>query len=181
MWRVTTSFYPLSVTRTPSATIFVHNVDVTGSATPSNGQRVRNATTGVLLPGTIVSVSPVWNTSNVRLYQVNMSQSVTVANDNYISFGTYEAEITPEQRTAEPVLPATKTKLGTVIVGDGLNVANGTISWKLADVPATSKGQAGDQEGSLAASSSHIYYCIADYTDGVANIWKRVALTTQTW
>ena len=181
MWRVTTSFYPLSVTRTPSATIFVHNVDVTGSATPSNGQRVRNATTGVLLPGTIVSVSPVWNTSNVRLYQVNMSQSVTVANDDYISFGTYEAEITPEQRTAEPVLPATKTKLGTVIVGDGLNVANGTISWKLADVPATSKGQAGDQEGSLAASSSYIYYCIADYTNGVANIWKRVALTTQTW
>ena len=181
MWRVTTSFYPLATTRAPGQTIFVHNIDVTGSATPSNGQRVRNATTGVLLPGTIVSVSPVWNTNNVRLYQVNMSQSVTVANDDYISFGTYEAEITPEQRTAEPVLPATKTKLGTVIVGDGLNVANGTISWKLADVPATSKGQAGDQEGSLAASSSHIYYCIADYTDGVANIWKRVALTTQTW
>jgi hypothetical protein len=181
MWRVTTSFYPLSVTRTPGVTIFVHSIDVTGSATPSNGQRVKNATTGVLLPGTVVSVSPIWNTSNVRLYQVNMSQSVTVANDDYITFGDYEAVITPEQRVAEPVLPATKTKLGTVIVGDGIDVTNGIISWKLADVPVTSKGQTGDKEGLLSANSSYIYYCIADYTDGVANIWKRVALTTQTW
>jgi hypothetical protein len=181
MWQVTTSFYPLPVARTPGQTIYVTGVDVTGSATPSNGQRVRNATTGVLLPGNIVSVSPVWNTNNVRLYQVNMSQSVTLATGDYVSFGSFEATITPEQRTAQPVLPATTSTLGTVIVGNGLSVTDGVISWALGSVPTTSKGQAGDKAGTLAANSSFIYYCTTDYTDGVANIWKRVALTTQTW
>jgi plastocyanin len=181
MWQVTTSFYPLPVARAPGQTIYVIGVDVTGSATPSNGQRVRNATTGVLLPGTIVSISPVWNTNNVRLYQVNMSQSVTLATGDYVSFGSFEATITPEQRTAQPVLPATTSTSGTVIVGNGLSVTDGVISWALGTVPTTSKGQAGDKAGTLAANSSFIYYCTTDYTDGVANIWKRVALTTQTW
>lgn len=182
VWEVTTSFYPQSVTRTAGQTIFVTAIADTGSAVPSNGQKAKDLTTGVVLPGTVVSVSPIWNTTNVRLYQVNMSQSVSIATGSKISFGTFEAEITVEQRTAEPVLPATTTSLGTVQIGGGLTISNaGVLSWAPATAPATSKGQPGDKAGTIAASSTHLYYCITDYTDGVANIWKRIQWTTQTW
>jgi hypothetical protein len=48
------------------------------------------------------------------------------------------------------------------------------------DYPSSSKGSLGDLPGMIAISSSHIYYCVAEY-DGVTDIWARVALTTETW
>lgn len=41
--------------------------------------------------------------------------------------------------------------------------------------PLASTGAAGDRQGDFAVDSVNFYYCIADYTDGVAPIWVRVA------
>lgn len=47
--------------------------------------------------------------------------------------------------------------------------------------PTTSKGKAGDEAGSVVFDGSYIYYCTTDYTDGVADIWKRVQWSNDTW
>lgn len=46
--------------------------------------------------------------------------------------------------------------------------------------PTASIGASGDRAGTVAFDSSYMYYCTADY-DGVANIWKRVAWSSDTW
>lgn len=48
-------------------------------------------------------------------------------------------------------------------------------------VPLTSKGAEGDAAGTVAFDGSYIYYCTATWTDGVADIWKRVAWSADTW
>jgi hypothetical protein len=47
--------------------------------------------------------------------------------------------------------------------------------------PTTSKGAAGDRVGMLAAGAGYIYACTADWTNGVADIWSRTAITASTW
>lgn len=47
--------------------------------------------------------------------------------------------------------------------------------------PTTSKGKEGDEAGSVVVDADYIYYCHTDYTDGVADIWKRVAWSNDTW
>ena len=47
--------------------------------------------------------------------------------------------------------------------------------------PTTSKGKEGDEAGSVVFDGSYIYYCHTDYTDGVADIWKRVQWSNDTW
>ncbi len=46
--------------------------------------------------------------------------------------------------------------------------------------PASSLGAPGDEPGKIAFDAGYIYYCTAFY-DGVANIWKRVAWSLDTW
>lgn len=48
-------------------------------------------------------------------------------------------------------------------------------------VPATSKGQAGDRSGMISGNAAFFYYCSADYTDGSADIRKRIANDNTTW
>lgn len=47
--------------------------------------------------------------------------------------------------------------------------------------PSNSTGATGDRAGMIAFDSSYIYYCTTTYTDGVANIWKRVTWSGDTW
>jgi hypothetical protein len=47
--------------------------------------------------------------------------------------------------------------------------------------PTTSKGVSGDLAGTIAADSTYFYYCTTDYTNGVADIWKRTAHGAGTW
>jgi hypothetical protein len=48
-------------------------------------------------------------------------------------------------------------------------------------VPLTSKGEAGDKQGTMAFDSTNMYYCTANY-DGVADIWvKQAWSTTGAW
>ena len=62
---------------------------------------------------------------------------------------------------------------GNVAIGGNLSVTG--------PVPTTSNGASGDTLGTVAFDSNYIYYCTATYTDGVADIWKRVAWSGDTW
>jgi hypothetical protein len=47
-------------------------------------------------------------------------------------------------------------------------------------IPSSAKGQAGDKKGMMIATSQYIYMCFQDYTDGIADIWLRSALGSNT-
>lgn len=47
--------------------------------------------------------------------------------------------------------------------------------------PATSKGASGDKVGMIAADAGYFYNCVANWTDGVADIWSRTAISASTW
>lgn len=46
--------------------------------------------------------------------------------------------------------------------------------------PTSSVGKAGDVQGLIAISNTHLFYCTGSY-NGSTNIWARVALTLSTW
>ena len=52
---------------------------------------------------------------------------------------------------------------------------------ELVSAPSTSKGASGDAAGDVAMDNDYIYRCTANYTDGNADIWKRVEFSTDTW
>jgi hypothetical protein len=47
--------------------------------------------------------------------------------------------------------------------------------------PVNSKGNVGDKAGMFAYDAGHLSVCIADYTDGTANIWRRITWTSSSW
>jgi hypothetical protein len=47
--------------------------------------------------------------------------------------------------------------------------------------PTSSKGSQDDEEGSVVFDGEYIYYCTQSYSDGEADIWKRVAWSNDTW
>ena len=59
--------------------------------------------------------------------------------------------------------------------------AQGYLQFPQGVGPTTSKGKEGDTAGSVVFDGTYIYYCTTDYTDGVADIWKRVAWSNDTW
>ena len=59
--------------------------------------------------------------------------------------------------------------------------AQGYLQFPQGLAPTTSKGKVGDEVGCVVFDASYIYYCTADYTDGLADIWKRVAWSNDTW
>lgn len=75
--------------------------------------------------------------------------------------------------------------------GDYLNLSNkpdlsiyalkGYLKFQESTVPTSSHGVQGDEAGSVIFDNEYIYYCTMTYTDGVADIWKRVAWSNATW
>ena len=225
VWQVTTNLYPLSVARTAGTVIYVYstanlgNGQGDGATVPIQaGQSVTSLTNPGSTPGTVVSVTPIFNKRNgLRLYRVNMSQSSTAAINELLNFGGTAGTVTLTQQAAQPVLAATTSTLGTVIAGDGISVNAGVISINKGSqanpfdsitavgaiatqgdittqgnvyantvivsktFPATSKGNPGDIAGMLAFDTGHLYYCVTTYTDGTANIWRRVSWTSNQW
>jgi hypothetical protein len=57
----------------------------------------------------------------------------------------------------------------------------GETPFKVVSAPATSNGGVNDRVGFVSFNDQYIYYCTADYTDGIENIWKRVAWGNDTW
>lgn len=51
----------------------------------------------------------------------------------------------------------------------------------LVPVPTSSQGTTGHKLNDIAFNSTHMYYCTANYTTGVDDIWKRIALSNDTW
>jgi hypothetical protein len=58
---------------------------------------------------------------------------------------------------------------------------NGLDLYQRTAVPSTSKGHSFDRIGQIAYNSSYIYYCIANYTTGADDIWKRISWSADTW
>lgn len=54
-------------------------------------------------------------------------------------------------------------------------------TFRIVTVPTSSIGALGDIAGDMAFDGTYIYYCTTDYTDGVDDIWKRVAWSNDTW
>ena len=55
------------------------------------------------------------------------------------------------------------------------------LLYRQVNAPVTSKGQLGDQLNDIAFDNLYVYYCVAYYSDGVADIWKRVTFSIDTW
>ena len=69
---------------------------------------------------------------------------------------------------------------GNIETNGALKFSNGSLTFKVVGVPASSIGQAGDVAGTIADDADYHYYCTANY-DGSTNIWKRVAWSSDTW
>ena len=75
--------------------------------------------------------------------------------------------------------------------GTGITITSGSIATSITQytdalargavvkvVPTTAKGASGDLAGTIAGDASFLYFCHTSYTDGVADIWSRVAIAT---
>jgi hypothetical protein len=231
LWKVTTNLYPLGTARTAGTVLYVYatgsfgNGKGDGATIPiTAGQSVTSLTNPGSTPGTVVSVTPVFNKRNgLRLYRVNMSASSSAAVDEILNFGGTAGAVAITQASAQPVLTATTTTPGTVVVGTGLavdnnglltvNLGSGTVPFaainSVGDIdtqgdvnadgnvyannvfantvvvrkvsPVNSKGNPGDKAGMFAYDAGHLSVCIVDYTDGTANIWRRITWTSSSW
>ena len=57
----------------------------------------------------------------------------------------------------------------------------GSFVYKSGAVPATHHGVAGDTKNDIKYDDTHMYICVADYTDGSAAIWKRINWASGNW
>ena len=64
------------------------------------------------------------------------------------------------------------------IFGTKLTATGDRINITTVHTPATAKGVDGDVIGDISVDADYIYYCTTTWTDGVADIWKRVAIAT---
>ena len=64
------------------------------------------------------------------------------------------------------------------IFGTKLTATGDRINITTVNTPATAKGVTGDLIGDISVDADYIYYCTTTWTDGVADIWKRVAIAT---
>lgn len=55
------------------------------------------------------------------------------------------------------------------------------LLYRQVNPPVTSKGQPGDLMNDIAFDGGFVYYCVSNHIDGVADIWKRVAFSVDTW
>ena len=70
-------------------------------------------------------------------------------------------------------LPVVRTN---ILDADTLQSLN--IDPSIKPAPSTAKGIAGDRQGDVRFDNNYVYYCTANWTNGVADIWKRSELTS---
>jgi hypothetical protein len=83
--------------------------------------------------------------------------------------------------TFSPLLTGEGTVPAKITFPDGTQQTTAWAGGRVVSAPSFSTGAEGDRAGDIAFSSDYFYYCIADYTDGLSNIWKRVAWSAETW
>lgn len=80
-----------------------------------------------------------------------------------------------------PELTGEGTVPAKIIFPDNTEQRTAWAGGRVVGSPSFSTGAEGDTAGDLAFTNDYIYYCIADYTDGQSNIWKRIAWSGDTW
>lgn len=129
---------------------------------PAINFTVQSTPDGVFNPGTILAYR---DTGNVGVVEIKARNLNNGAMDSVVTFSSYNG-----------------AQFNSAIVAlGGLNVQN-TLA---RPAPATSKGVSGDFEGDILFAQDggtwYLYYCIADWVDGVADIWVRWAQSGTTW
>jgi len=113
-----------------------------------------------------------------------VQENITVSyneTDNVIEFSVpntlssyiNDTEFLANNSSDDIVFNSNLTVLGNIIVAGDLVIQS--------SVPVTSKGQVLDTQGAISVDSTYIYYCVETYTTGEADIWKRIAWSTDTW
>lgn len=87
--------------------------------------------------------------------------------------------ITANTIVSVDVISSNTITANNLTVSNNFSVSGVTVQWHPA--PATSKGHTGDKAGYVAIDNDKIYRCVADYTDGTADIWVYVNFTGGTW
>lgn len=81
-----------------------------------------------------------------------------------------------------PLLTGEGTIPAKIIFPDGTEQTTAWAGGRVRSVPNSSTGSVDDLAGDIAFSTDYLYYCIADYVDGMSDIWKRVAwLVSDSW
>ena len=105
----------------------------------------------------------------------NSSGNLTLSADNYVII---------DSNNNGQINIGVESGIGNVLLGNIDNgtdvIVNGRLFHGGGIAPASSIGAEGDFNGEVVFDNSYIYYCTANY-DGVTNIWKRVALSGDTW
>ena len=78
------------------------------------------------------------------------------------------------------LMTAGNVKIGTTYPFT-FNASTGRMIFPTGTLPATSKGATGDTAGMFAIDATYFYYCIATYTTGTPDIWKRTPHAAGTW
>jgi hypothetical protein len=87
--------------------------------------------------------------------------------------------LTANTVTSVNVISSNQVTANNLTIANNFVVSGVTVQWHPA--PATSKGHTGDKAGYIAIDNDKIYRCVADYTDGTADIWKYINFIGGTW
>lgn len=133
--------------------------------------------------------SSIANTANAKAQQsydfantVNVHVQSVYNLANTLFSGTADPNVdvlTANTVTSVNVISSNILTANNLTVANNFSVSGVTVQWHPA--PLTSKGHAGDKAGYIAIDNDKIYRCVADYTDGTADIWVYVNFTGGTW
>ena len=132
------------------------------SSGPGINFTVQSGPDGVFNPATI---STYRDTGDIGILEISARNLNNGAMDSVVSFSSYNG-----------------AQFNSAIVAlGGVNIQNALAR----PAPATSAGVADDFEGDILFAQDggtwYLYYCIADYTDGLSDIWVRWAVSGTTW
>ena len=88
--------------------------------------------------------------------------------------------LTANTITSVNVISSNQITANNLTVSNNFTVSGVVVQWHQ-PVPLTSKGDPGDKAGYIAIDNDKIYRCVADYTDGTADIWRYINFTGGTW
>lgn len=109
---------------------------------------------------------------------------VSIASNNYVwLFGSDGTLIFPtgSNLTFDSSANSKIDGVSTIQYADNTIQTTAWTGGHVVSAPESSTGAAGNKLGDIAFNSSYFYYCTADYTDGLTNIWKRVGWSGDTW
>ena len=151
--------YTLDFARTPGSTIYIHG----GWQNPNYG--------GPGVPGPGGTFDWVEGDGN---FTVEGNTLVITTSEQYQIMNCWEVYTLSGDSIAATTLTGDTVATTTVSFPSG-------ATFRIVAVPTTSKGASGDSAGDMAFDGTHVYYCTASYTDGVSDIWRRVAWSADTW